>query len=182
MIPLILLFVAGAAGALVKDILKENEIELPKKIDGKLALGFLGGTITGGVVGVLVDQNPTTAFLAGYAGTSAIESLLIKPIEKKEETQNAIENIIRMVAKEESVDPDLAVRVAKCESNLNPKAKNINTFGSIDRGLYQINSKLHPEVSDEQAFDPIFSAKFFCKAFKNGNLKWWDITRKCWEK
>ena len=182
MLSILICFIAGAAGAFVKDILKDNEVELPKKIDGKFALGFLGGTITGGVVGVLVDQSPVTAFMAGYTGTSALENL-ITPKVLGTKVSETMEEIIKWVAKEESVDPDLALRVAKCENQkLDPKAVNINTDGSRDRGLFQINDKAHPDVLEDQAFDPIFSARFFCKAFKNGNLSWWNATKSCWSK
>lgn len=38
-------------------------------------------------------------------------------------------------------DAQTALAVARCESNLNPKAYNgNNTDGSVDKGLYQINS------------------------------------------
>ena len=98
---------------------------------------------------------------------------------KEEET---IEELIRRIAKEEKVDPDLAVRVALCESNLDPKAWNSTSYTGADRGLYQINSYWHPEVSDEQALDPEFSTRFFCKAVKNGHLNWWNASRHCWER
>ena len=181
-ISLLLLFVAGAAGALAKDIIQDGEIVLPKKTNGKFSVGFLGGMITGGMAGYLVDGNPTTAFLAGYAGTAVIENLLLKKNGISIPTDKITEALIRKIAAEEGVDPELAVRVAKCESNLNYKAVNINTDGSRDRGLYQINEKWHPEVTDEQAFNPITATQFFCKAMKGGNLSWWDATRKCWEK
>ncbi len=181
-ISILILFLAGAAGSLAKDILADNELKLPKKTNGTFSLGFLGGMVTGGLAGYFVDGNPTTAFLAGYAGTGIIANLLAKKNEVEVPFDSINEMLIRKIAKEELVDPDLAVRVAKCESNLDHNATHLNTDGSADRGLYQINSKYHPDVLDEQAFDPIFSAKFFCKAFKAGNLKWWDATRKCWEK
>lgn len=178
----IILFAAGMAGAIIKDIIKDNALEIPKKDGGRIFLGFIGGAITGGFVGLLVDHNPITAFMSGYTGSSLIAGLLPKKgfIERSE--ASTIEDIIIMVAKEEGVDPNLALKVAKCESNLNTKAINVNTDGKRDRGLFQINEKWHPEVTDEQAFDPIFSTRFFCKAFKNGNLSWWNATRKCWEK
>lgn len=38
-------------------------------------------------------------------------------------------------------DPDYAVKIAKCESSMNPKAINTkNRNGSVDYGLFQINS------------------------------------------
>lgn len=181
-ISLIILFLAGAAGSLAKDILEDNKLKLPKIADGDFSLGFLGGMVVGGLAGYLVDGNPTTAFLAGYAGTGVIENLLEKKNSQTSYIVGLNEAIIRRVAREEGVDPELAVRVAKCESSLNHKAINVNTDGSRDRGLYQINSKYHAEVSDDEAYNPIISTQFFCKAFKDGNLGWWEATRKCWEK
>jgi hypothetical protein len=75
---IIFLFLAGALGALAKDILKDNEVELPKIKDGKMALGFLGGMITGGAAGYFIDGSLTTAFMAGFTGTAVLESLLVK--------------------------------------------------------------------------------------------------------
>ena len=181
-ISLIILFAAGAAGALAKDVIQDNSLKLPQKVNGNFSLGFLGGMVTGGMAGYLVDGNPTTAFLAGYAGTAVIENLLLKKNSQSDSADAVTEQLIKKIAVAETVDPDLAVRVAKCESNLDWKAVNINTDGSKDRGLFQINDKWHPDVSDEVAFNPITATQFFCKAFKAGNLKWWDATKKCWEK
>jgi hypothetical protein len=52
-----------------------------------------------------------------------------------------------------------AVAVALAESGGNPVAVNVNSNGSRDRGLWQINNKYHPEVSDAAAFDPASAAK-----------------------
>lgn len=46
-----------------------------------------------------------------------------------------------------------AVAVALAESGGDPDAVGQNP-GSVDRGLWQINSYYHAEVSDAQAFDP----------------------------
>ena len=176
-----LIVLAGAFGALAKDIVSDNKITLPKKTDGDFCLGFIGGMLVGGFCGYAIDGSPVTAAMAGYTGSSVIAGLI--SIEKKSNTpeKETIENIIRIIAKEEMVDPDLAVRVAKCESGLDPNAKHENEPGSIDRGIFQINSKHHPEVTDEQAKNIEFSTRFFCKAFKNGNLDWWKATKKCWD-
>lgn len=50
-------------------------------------------------------------------------------------------------------DPVTAVAVVLGESGGDTRAVNRNTDGSIDRGLWQINSRWHPDVTDEQAFD-----------------------------
>src|SRR5688500_1335097 len=46
----------------------------------------------------------------------------------------------------------VAVAVAMAESRCDPSARGVNTNGSIDRGLWQINS-IHTDVSDACAFD-----------------------------
>ena len=47
-----------------------------------------------------------------------------------------------------------AVAVCLAESSGNCNAKYVNTGGSIDRGLWQINDKWHPEVSDVRCRRP----------------------------
>lgn len=174
-------FLAGGLGSLLKDIVNDGKLVLPKKIDGELILGFIGGVVVGGCAGMAVDNSPITAFFVGYAGTQGIESLLSKTKNAKTEKTQDVEALIRSVAKLENVDPELAVRVATCESNLNPQAINVNPKGSRDRGIFQINDKYHPEVTDEEAFDIVCSTKFFCNAFKAGNLSWWNASKTCWD-
>ena len=69
---------AGGLGALVKDIIKDNKLILPRFKKGNVWLGCVGGVIVGMCVGYLVDQNPTTAFFSGYAGTQILEGLIEK--------------------------------------------------------------------------------------------------------
>jgi hypothetical protein len=174
--------IAGALGALAADILIDNKIQLPRKVNSELALGSIGGLIFGALAGFFADGNIVAAFSAGFGGTEFISNLVSKRMTNKT-GEELMEQIIRWVAKEEGVDPELAVRVARCENpKLDPKAVNINKDGSRDRGLFQINDKWHPQVADEQAFDPVFSTCYFCKAVKEGNLNWWNRTRRCWEK
>lgn len=56
------------------------------------------------------------------------------------------------------------------ESEWNPDAVNGN-----DRGLVQINSVYHPEVSDKQAFDPEFAINFAAKAIRDGTESQWVV-------
>jgi len=70
------LAIAGGIGALAKDILKDNSIQLPKVEGNKLVLGFIGAVIVGSFVGWAVDGSYLTAGMAGYVGTSAIKDLL----------------------------------------------------------------------------------------------------------
>jgi len=181
-IEIILLFLAGAVGALAKDILADNKLRLPKIADGDFDLGFLGGVVLGGLAGYFIDGSPVTAFMGGLTGRTLAEGLLPAKNTQIISITKLNEAIIREVAKKECVDPDLAVRVAKCESSLNEKAVNKNSDGSLDRGLFQINNKYHPEVTDAEAFNPVLAAEFFCKAVNAGHSDWWKATESCWNK
>jgi len=92
------------------------------------------------------------------------------------------EQVIREVAIEEGVDADLAVRVAKAESGLQPTAYNLDKGDSMDRGIFQWNSKYHPEITDECAFNVECAARAFCKAVNEGHLSWWNASKEKWEK
>lgn len=63
-----------------------------------------------------------------------------------------------------------AVAVALAESGGNPAATNTNTdkYRSVDRGLWQINSHWHPEVSAAQAFNPAQAARHAYRISKGG--------------
>jgi len=82
MIFLLYLF-AGFLGAVLKDIVQDNKLVMPKVVDGALVLGFIGGGIVGGAVGVLVDGSFISAMLAGYAGSSVLRSLVATEITGK---------------------------------------------------------------------------------------------------
>ena len=74
----ILIFLAGGLGAFISDILKDNHLELPSKIDHKLCLGFVGGIIIGGFAGLFIDGSLTTAFMGGFVGKEFILKLVSK--------------------------------------------------------------------------------------------------------
>lgn len=176
-----LLFLAGAGGALIKEIISDNCIKLPTMKDNIIDLGFIGGIVIGAFAGYAIDGSYLTAAMGGFSGTSVIQALISKKTFTEFQQDETIEEKIRRIAGEEMVDADLACRVAKCESGFNPNATNTNTDGSIDRGLFQINSKYHPEVTADQAFNPEFATRWFCKAFKAGNLSWWNASKTCWD-
>jgi hypothetical protein len=72
----VVIFLAGAVGAITEDILKDNCLELPKKIGGKFFLGSLGALIIGGLAGLAIDGSLVTAFMGGYIGKSIILKLV----------------------------------------------------------------------------------------------------------
>jgi len=97
-------------------------------------------------------------------------------------TQSEVLQWIRTSAKTWGVDTNLAIKVANCESGLDPFAINFNSDGSVDRGLYQWNDKYHPEITDEMAFNYIIATNNFCRAVKQGYLSWWNSSKSCWSK
>jgi hypothetical protein len=76
------------------------------------------------------------------------------------------------------------VAVARCESSLNPTAVGDThltcpmTGQPIrSRGIVQIADCYHPNVSDDQAFDPDFSAEFMAQKFSEGKQGLWSCSR-----
>lgn len=62
-------------------------------------------------------------------------------------TDTAQANCWQLAASRYHVDPLLLYAIAKVESNLNPRARNINGDGSQDIGLMQINSRHLPRLA-----------------------------------
>ena len=52
----------------------------------------------------------------------------------------------------------LAFSLAYAESHFKPYASHVNKNGSIDRGLFQLNSNAFPNLTEEEFFDPKISA------------------------
>ena len=63
----------------------------------------------------------------------------------------------------------ISIAVALAESQGWTKAVLINTDCSHDRGVWQINSRWHGEVSDDQAFNPTTCAQAAARISSNGN-------------
>lgn len=67
---------------------------------------------------------------------------------KKQYTTQQIKELIIEEALKQNVDPALALAVAEHESGFNPNAKNF-TSAEKSYGLFQINTKAHPNYKDE---------------------------------
>lgn len=82
--PNIVIFLAGTLGALTADILKDNCIELPHRINKKIILGCMGGCLVGGVTGLIIDGSFVTALMAGFMGKEIISRIIQKKIDINE--------------------------------------------------------------------------------------------------
>jgi soluble lytic murein transglycosylase-like protein len=71
--------------------------------------------------------------------------------------QSEYASLISQSAYREGVPPDILGALLEVESGLNPQAENFDSNGSVDRGIAQINSQAHPEVSDTQAMSPQYA-------------------------
>ena len=74
--PTVVIFLAGVLGAFTSDILKDNCLELPRVFEGKFYLGWIGGSIIGGVAGLCIDGSFITAFMAGFVGKDVVLRLV----------------------------------------------------------------------------------------------------------
>jgi len=97
---------------------------------------------------------------------------------KSEELKNpSVAMQIRIMAHEKGFKwPDYLVNLAHCESRLDPFS--LNGAGnypasSVDRGVFQINSYWHKEVSSECAFDIECSTIWTMDMINNGNQNQW---------
>jgi hypothetical protein len=71
-------------------------------------------------------------------------------------------------------DPELLAYIhdtIHCESRFDPLVR--GHVDPRDRGLVQINSYWHPEVSDAEAFDPVFSIRYMVWQWSRGNASQW---------
>lgn len=100
-----------------------------------------------------------------------------------EERPILTEDLIRQKARENNLNEEKVIFIAKCESQINPNALGDGNLSCKktnkpmrSRGIWQINECGHPEISDEQAFDKNWSTDWAMNIFKKGGeLKEWRI-------
>ena len=79
--------------------------------------------------------------------------------------------------KQAGINPVEAEKIIQCESGWNDQATNVNTGGSIDRGLFQINNKYHPSVSNACAFDYRCNTEEAIKIYKASAWNAWACAK-----
>jgi len=85
-----------------------------------------------------------------------------------------IEQLILTASQENNINPALLASVLFQESQFNPRAVN---EGSGDYGIAQISRKWHPEVTEEQAFDPTFAIPFAARLLAEDTKHFNDLNR-----
>jgi hypothetical protein len=72
---------------------------------------------------------------------------------------------------------DVLINLARCESSLNKEAYHVNTNGTVDLGLFQINS-IHKDITPSEKLDVYASARWSNEQIKAGHGSIWV----CWDK
>ena len=88
-----------------------------------------------------VGREETLAFFAGITGSAEVAKAIL-------------DNALHF-----GVSPALAFALAEEESKFDPHAQNANA-GSVDRGLFQLNSRAFPKVRATDAWDPLTNARY----------------------
>ena len=89
-------------------------------------------------------------------------------------SKQGIKERIQFYADKYGVSAEVMEKVVSCESGYDPHA--LGDF-SKSRGLVQIHSTYHPQITDEMAFDVDFSLDFLAKNLKAGNGNLWSCYR-----
>jgi soluble lytic murein transglycosylase-like protein len=112
--------------------------------------------------------NPYEDVLAAMPDIKVIE----KKVEEapKELTKEEVQDKIKFYAKMFGVNPDTALRIAKCESNFNPKAENIN--GSAT-GVFQFIRKTWKDYCHGDVYDADANIICFMRYYPT-NSSWWE--------
>ena len=106
---------------------------------------------------VLRSRHRSDPILTLYRGEASREEVLdffSAIVHSRELAEMILEN-----AAEYDVSPSLAVALSWEESRFDPRAVNKNK-ASVDRGLFQLNSKSFPKLTEKEFFNPALNARY----------------------
>jgi len=89
------------------------------------------------------------------------------------ENNRGVIKTIEDVCNEEGFDLELAVKIAACESYINPYFIGLNNNGSIDRGVFALNSEHYGQIPNECAFNVECATRIFVQQAKAGKINDW---------
>lgn len=92
-----------------------------------------------------------------------------------------VASILVKAATDNGIEPAILASILFSESGFNPKAVNRGKYETgqayTDRGIAQINNVAHPDVSDEQAYDPNFAVPWAARNVANAYKQFNDYNR-----
>jgi len=98
---------------------------------------------------------------------------------ERSEKEISVKDEILRQAREYGVDEETALKIAVCESNLDPLAVNCNTNGTNDLGVYQIND-IH-KISNECRLDYKCNIKWAMEEMSKNGFGAWYSSKNKWE-
>lgn len=140
---------------------------LPNKHTSKIALLILVGTVLGICV-LMMRLSGNIEYPTNHLKT------LNSPIDTAK-MAITVEAEIRQIAQNEGFEwPDYLVRLATCESKLDPSARGDSGYS---RGLFQIHKLYWPSVSDEEADSILWSTKWTMDLINAGYQHYWSCDK-----
>lgn len=97
--------------------------------------------------------------------------------EPETENKTVRERIIAVAENNSFKYTDYLLRLAKCESQFDAKARNDNGIYGMDLGVFQWNMKYHPDIGEKCALDVECSTTETIKAINDGHQGWWVCDR-----
>lgn len=155
-----------------------------KEYDNIIFASFLVATIILGSQGVqtttTIDKNaykPILAPILKHETKEIVKNTPKTPEKTKKQIMQETADTIRQIAKNRNFKwSQYAVNICCCESLLGTKLRNAQNnipSYSYDRGFFHINSYWHPEITDEQADNLVFSANWFMDRVEAGYQSEW---------
>ena len=124
------------------------------------------------IIGIMQVNNQTPPYEPPPAIVISPEKPITPPVElpMKEWVYNMLEHKLGQH------NADKAMRLIHCESTWNPEAVGYNK-GSVDLGLFQINTRYHPEVKPSCSLDYKCATREFIRIFNKRGWNEWTCGR-----
>lgn len=104
-----------------------------------------------------------------------LKPLVVGYFSKLTESRSIAETVLE-ICSEKDIPPTLAFAIAWNESHFNPKAINYNR-SSVDRGLFQLNSRTFAELGREAMYDPRTNSHHALDYLKEGLDRTGDVEK-----
>jgi soluble lytic murein transglycosylase-like protein len=105
----------------------------------------------------LSAEENSTDYAELLYGHSRTRSSIVRFYAKVSGSERVAKAILDAAVKQ-GIDVNLAFALAKAESDFNPAARSTNRDKSVDKGLFQLNSRSYPSLTDKEAYDPAINA------------------------
>jgi len=115
----------------------------------------------------IVGTNLASAMVSQKEYVNSLESHTVP----HKSFENTMQDEVMALIEEAGLNTYEAYAIIQCESRWDPDAHGVNwnNKAGVDRGLFQISSLYHPEVSNACAYDPICNTKEAIRIYNEWN-------------